>query len=130
MLKRILFFVSLIFVVICTSCEPEADFGFPSSIKISSKGETVDIKGNNDLPPGIIHIQVLDYDGNGNDSGLLSEDKDYIDTTTDWLTVKYIFAENKLVLNAAPNETKKNRKLYLYLLDGRSRQEITVTQSK
>ncbi len=130
MLKRILFFVSLIFVVVCTSCEPEEDFGFPSRIKISSKGETVDIKGSNDLPPGITHIQVLDYDGNGNDSGLLTEGKDYIKTTTDWLTVKYIYAENKLVLNAAPNETKKNRKLYLYLFDGRARQEITVTQSK
>ncbi len=130
MLKRILFFVSLIFVVVCTSCEPEEDFGFPSRIKISSKGETVDIKGSNDLPPGITHIQVRAYDSNGNDSGLLTEGKDYIETTTDWLTVKYIYAENKLVLNAAPNETKKNRKLYLYLFDGRARQEITVTQSK
>ncbi len=130
MLKNhFLLLVSIILACVCASCESEEDFGFPSNIKISNKGETVDIKGSNDLPPGITHIQVLDYDGNGNDSGLLAEEKDYIETTTDWLTVKYISADNKLVLNAAPNEIKKKRKLYLYLLDGRSRQEITVTQS-
>ncbi len=131
MLKNhFLLLVSIILACVCASCEPEEDFEFPSSIKISSKGKTIDLKGSNNLSLGITHIQMLDYAGNGNDSGLLTEGKDYIETTTDWLTVKYIYAENKLVLNAAPNETKKNRKLYLYLLDGKSRQEIIVTQSK
>ena len=122
--------INIFIACICSSCEPEEDFGFPSKIEISDKGATIEIKGSNDLPPGIIQIEVLDYNGDGNNSGLLSEEKEYIETTTDWLTVKYFFAEYKLVLIAEPNETNKNRKLYLYLLSGKSRQEITVIQSK
>ncbi|MDE5568433.1 MAG: hypothetical protein K2J12_08305 [Muribaculaceae bacterium] len=130
MKKFSILFLSVIIACIFTSCEPEEDFGFPSKIEISGKGETIEIKGSNDLPSGIIQIEVLDYNGDGNNSGLLSEEKEYIETTTDWLTVKYFFAEYTLVLIAEPNETNKNRKLYLYLLSGKSRQEITVIQSK
>lgn len=129
MKKFSILLLSVIIACIFTSCEPEEDFGFPSKIEIAGNGRTIEIKGSNDLPSGIIQIEVLDYNGNGNNSGLLSEEKDYIEATTDWLTVKYSFAEDKLVLIAAPNETNKNRKLYLYLLSGRSRQEITVIQS-
>lgn len=128
--KHLLLVVSIILAYLCASCEPEEDFGFPSKIEISGKGETIEIKGSNDLPPGIHQIQVLDYNGDGNNSGPFVEGEDYLVTTTDWLTVKYSFVENKLVLIAKTNETNKNRKLYLYLLSGKSRQEITVTQSK
>lgn len=128
--KYLLLVVSVIIACICASCESEEDFGFPSKIKMSSKGEKLEIKGENDLPPGITQIQVLDYDGEGNNSGPSVEDKDYLETTTDWLTVKYSDSEYKLVLTAEPNKTDKKRKLYLYLLSGSSRQEITVTQSK
>lgn len=131
MMKNIsILLLSVIIACIFTSCEPEEDFGFPSKIEIAGNGGTIEIKGSNDLPAGIIQIEVLDYNGDGNNSGLLSEEKDYIEATTDWLTVKYSFAEDKLVLIATPNDTNKNRKLYLYLLSGRSRQEITVIQSK
>ena len=128
--KHLLLAVSILLACLCASCESEEDFGFPSKIDISGKGETIDIKGSNDLPPGIIQIELLDYNGDGNNSGLSAEGKDYMETTTDWLTVRYSSAEYKLVLIAKPNETKKRRKLYIYLLSGKSRQEITVTQSK
>lgn len=122
--------LSIVLACICTSCEPEEDFGFPSKINISGEGETIDIKGSNDLPPVIRQIELLDYNGDGNNSGLFTEDKDYIETTTDWLTVRYFLAEYKLVLTATPNETNKKRILYLYLLSRKSRQEIKVMQSK
>ena len=120
----------MIFAIVCSSCEEEQDFGFPTKIEISGNGETIDIKGTNDLPPSIKQIELLNYNGDGNNSGLITEDKDCIETTTVWLTVKYFLAEYKLVVTAAPNETNKSRKLYLYLYDGKSRQEITVVQSK
>ena len=127
--KHFLLLVSVIFACLCTSCEEEEDFGFPSKIEISGKGESIDIKGSNNLPPSIVLIELLNYDGDGNnDRG--AEDRDYLETTTDWLTVKYYPAEYKMVLVAEPNETNKKRKLYLYLLSGKSRQEITVSQSK
>lgn len=130
MKNQIILMLSIILACICTSCEPEEDFGFPSKINISGEGETIDIKGSNDLPPVIRQIELLDYNGDGNNSGLCTEDKDYIETTTDWLTVRYFLAEYKLVLTATPNETNKKRNLYLYLLSGKSRQEIKVMQSK
>ena len=128
--RIILYFVCIIYVLLCTSCEPEEDFGFPSKIEISGKGETIEINGSNDVPAWIIQIQVLDYDGDGNSSDPFAEGKEWLETTTDWLTVKYSFTEYKLILIAEPNETHKKRKLYLYLLSGNSRQEITVIQSK
>lgn len=130
MLKKYLaIVVSTILAYVITSCEPEEDFGFPSKIDVSAKGETIDLVSK-DISPHITHIEVLDYDGNGNNSGLLTENQDYIEATTDWLTVKYYHSEYKLILIAGPNVTNKNRKLYLYLLSGNSRQEITVRQSK
>lgn len=120
--------VGIIFSCICISCEEEQDFGFPSKIEISGNGETIDIKGTNDLPPSIKQIELLNYNGDGNNSGF--EEKDCIEVTTDWLTVMYFSAEYKLVVTASPNETNKTRKLYLYLYDGKSRQEITIVQEK
>lgn len=127
---KLLRYILFIFPLLFLSCEGEEDFGFPSKIEISCNGETIDIKGTNDLPPSIKQIELLNYNGDGNNSGFITEDKDCIETTTDWLTVKYFSTEYKLVVTAAPNETNKARKLYLYLYDGKSRQEITVVQSK
>ena len=127
--KHFIFLVSIIFACLFASCESEEDFGFPTKIEISGKGETIEIKGSNDLPPSVVLIELLNYDGDGNnDRG--AEDREFLETTTDWLTVKYYPKEYKMVLVADPNETNKKRKLYLYLLSGKSRQEITVVQSK
>ena len=126
LLRYILFIFPLLFI----SCEEEEDFGFPSKIEISADGESVDIKGTNDIPPFIQQIEVLNYNGDGNNSGAFIEGKDCIETTTDWLTVKYYSVEYKLVVIAEPNKTNKERKLYLYLYDGKSRQEIKVIQNK
>lgn len=128
--RYVLFIFSILFGCLCISCEEEEDFGFPSKIEISADGESVDIKGANDLPPFICQIELLDYNGDGNNSGANIEAKDYIEATTDWLTVRYYPAEYKLLLIAEPNNTNKKRKLYLYLYDGKSRQEIVITQSK
>lgn len=130
MKKLIFLFICVIFACVFTSCEPEEDFGFPSKIKMSGEGETIVIKGSNDLPAHIIQFSLLDYDGHGTNSNHIDEDNDRIEVTTDWLTVKYDATEYKLDLIAQPNKTKKTRKLYLYLYSGYSRQEITIVQSK
>lgn len=127
---KLLRYIILILPLLFISCEEEEDFGFPFKIEISADGEPVDIKGTNDIPPFIIQIELLNYNGDGNNSGAYIEGKEYIETTTDWLTVKYYSAEYKLVAIAEPNKTDKERKLYLYLYDGKSRQEIIITQSK
>lgn len=129
MRKYIALFACVLLSFVCISCVEQEDFGFPSKIKMAGSGETIDIKGTNDIPASIIQVEVLDYNGDGNSSEY-TEDKDCIETTTDWLSVKYFVPEYKLILTATPNETRKKRKLYLYLHSGRSWQEITVTQSK
>ncbi len=127
---KLLRYILLIFPLLFFSCEEEEDFGFPFKIEISADGESVDIKGTNEMPPFIQQIELLNYNGNGNNSGAFIEGKDCLETTTDWLTVKYYSAEYKLVVIAEPNKTNKERKLYLYLYDGKSRQEVVITQSK
>lgn len=127
---KLLRYILLIFPLLFISCEEEEDFGFPSKIEISANGESVDITGANDLPPFIQQIELLNYNGDGNSSDAFIDGKDCMEATTDWLTVKYYSAEYKLVVIAEPNKTNKKRKLYLYLYDGKSRQEITVVQSK
>lgn len=127
---KLLRFILLIFPLLFISCEEEEDFGFPSKIEISADGESVDIKGTNEIPPFIQQIELLNYNGDGNNSGAFIEGKDCLEATTDWLTVKYYSAEYKLVVIAEPNKTNKERKLYFYLYDGKSRQEIVITQSK
>lgn len=127
---KLLRYILLIFPLLFISCEEEEDFGFPSKIEISANGESVDIKGANDLPPFIQQIELLNYNGDGNNSGAFIDGKDCMEATTDWLTVKYYSAEYKLVVIAEPNKTNKKRKLYLYLYDGKSRQEIKVIQNK
>ncbi len=127
---KLLRYILLIFSLLFFSCEEEEDFGFPSKIEISADGESVDIKGTNEMPPFIQQIELLNYNGDGNNSGAFIEGKDCLEATTDWLTVKYYSAEYKLVVIAEPNKTNKERKLYLYLYDGKSRQEITLVQSK
>lgn len=127
---KLLRYILLIFPLLFISCEEEEDFGFPSKIEISADGESVDIKGTNEMPPFIQQIELLNYNGDGNNSGAFIEGKDCLEATTDWLTVKYYSAEYKLVVIAEPNKTNKERKLYLYLYDGKSRQEITLVQSK
>lgn len=125
--------ISIVLSCLCVSCEEEEDFGFPSKIEITSNGETIDIKGSNELPPSIIQIELLDYNGDGNNSGTPAGPQgpqDCIEVSTEWLTVKYYAPEYKLQLIAEPNEKNKKRKLYLYLYDGKSRQEIKVIQNK
>lgn len=111
------------------SCEEEEDYGFPSKIKLSGTGETVEVRGSNSVAPSIAVIELLDYDGEGT-SDRDADGRGFFETTTDWLTVSYYPAEYKLVFLAEPNETNKKRKLYLFLYNGKSRQEITVEQSK
>lgn len=122
--------IGVVLSCLCVSCEEEEDFGFPSKIEITSKGDTIDVKGSNDLPPSILQIELLDYNGDGSNSGIPSESQDCIEASTEWLTVKYYAIEYRLQLIAQPNETDKKRNLYLYLYDGRSRQEIKVIQNK
>lgn len=57
LLRYILFILPFLFF----SCEEETDFGFPSKIELSGNGESIDIKGTNDLSPSIVQIELLNY---------------------------------------------------------------------
>ncbi|MDE5787936.1 MAG: hypothetical protein K2H79_05275 [Bacteroidaceae bacterium] len=115
--------------LLCTSCEQEEDYGYPSKITLSGKGETTRLSGDEGFPPRLMGIDLLDYNGNGNHSRQSAEG-DTLIVTTKWLTVKSPASENKLILMAEPNDSHKKRKLYLYLYYGGTRQEVTVVQSK
>lgn len=121
--------LSVIFLCLCSSCLEEEDFGFPSGIEMSAKGESIDIDGTSELPPSVGQMELLDYEGDGNNSSLIVGDEECIEVSTDWLTVRYSERDYKLTFIAEPNMTGKKRRLYLYLYSGYSWQEIKVVQS-
>lgn len=127
MKKWLAMLVYAVYSLMCISCEEVEDLGFPTKIELSGNGESFVINGKRDTAPYILSIEILDYDGNGN-SGHLEDGADCIEATTDWLNVRYYQADNRLALTAAPNDTQKVRKLYVYLYTGYSRQEIKVVQ--
>ncbi len=120
--------IPLIFAAIAfVSCEKEKDYGYPSSVEMSANGETIELYGSSEYSH-ITHIEILDYDGNGN--GYDSDEAESFSVTNDWLTVESPRAENKLILSAVPNSSGKKRKLCLYLYFGGNRQEIKVIQNR
>lgn len=113
------------FSCLCISGEKEGDFGFTYKIEISTDGEYVDIKGTNEITPFIQQIELLNYNGDGNNSGDFIEGKDCIEDTTDRLTVKYYSAEYRLIVIAEPNKTDKERELFNYA--SKSANAATIT---
>lgn len=128
MKKYLVLLCGIIFALVCVCCEEEEDFGYPSKIILPDKGDKIIFNGS-DAIPYVHSMELLDHDGNGN-SGTVSESGDPLTVTTEWLTVESSPTDNRITLIAEPNGTKKDRKLYLYLYSGYSRQEITVIQQK
>lgn len=125
-MKKITVFLCLLLSAAFASCEQEVDYGYPSTVKMPSEGGEMVLHGDSEYAGFIHQIEILNYDGEGNSS--YGEEGDSIDVTAHWLTVKCPRTKNELHLTGEPNTTHKRRKLYLYLYDGRSRQEIKVIQ--
>lgn len=121
--------ILLLFIFTLTSCIEEEDYGYPSEISFPKNGGMLEFSGNPNC--SLRSIEILNYNGDGNSASRHdSETSDSITVITGWLTVESPKTINKLILSASANTTHKDRKLYLYLSDGRSRQEIKVKQSK
>lgn len=119
----------LLFIFTFTSCIEEEDYGYPSEINFPKSGGMLEFSGNPDRSPR--SIEILNYNGDGNSASRHdSETSDSITVITSWLTVESPQNINKLILLVSANTTHKDRKLNLYISDGRSRQEITIKQSK
>ncbi|MDE6779098.1 MAG: hypothetical protein K2J51_06510 [Alistipes sp.] len=116
----------LLFAAVFASCEQEVDYGYPSTVRMPSEGGRTVLRGDSEYAGVIRQIEILNYDGDGN--GSYGEACDSIAVTAHWLTVKCPRTKNELHLTGEPNKTHKSRRLYLYLYDGRSRQEIKVIQ--
>lgn len=128
-MKKFFAVLPLLFAAIAfVSCEKEENYGYPSTVLMSAAGETVELCGSSEYP-FIQHIEILDYDGDGNGMGYGSDDEEFLSVTTGWLTVESPRTEN-IILSSAPNTSGKKRKLFIYLSCGGSRQEIKVIQNR
>lgn len=118
--------ICLLLAAAFASCEQEVDYGYPSTVRMPSEGGRMVLRGDSEYAGVISQIEILNYDGDGNSS--YGEVRDSIIVTSHWLTAKCPRTKNELHLTGEPNPTDKSRRLYLYLYDGRSRQEIRVIQ--
>lgn len=111
------------FVLLCTSCFEEADFGFPKTIKFSKEGGEKVVAGD----VTYTHATIQDY--KGNQSHLEQGEDDLTYAVYKWLKVEYKDLSNEeLKIYAEPNTSGKSRKLYIELYSGPEYQVIKVKQ--
>ena len=119
-------FILSCLLVLFTSCSSERDFGFPKYLTIPGKGGEVIVSGKT----AFFNAAIMDYNGNNNSLEGLSEDG--IETVVfDWLRAEYKkLGTDTIKLIASPNNTGKNRNLYLELYSGQKYCVIKVWQNK
>ena len=104
------------------SCE-EDRWGYDNKVVFSADGGHEDDEGDD----SVYTLSIGDKNGN---------EKTAIDAlgvmtvTYDWLTATAVKGENEIHLDAAPNKTGKQRKLYVYGMIGNNVMDITVIQNK
>lgn len=125
-MRRILFYTLLLSYFMLTSCETFDNYGYPGKVTFDRDGGTKTIDGGNSF----YHVEINDYNGNGN-AKITDGENDTIIATYDWLSVKYRWCRDKhIILEALPNTTGKKRTLYVYgMVDDRSA-DIKVVQEK
>ena len=122
-MKRMFFAVAL-FLSIFTlwSCE-EDRWGWDNKVVFSAAGGEEDVDGDD-----AIHTLSIG-DGRGDEKGAV-EIGGIMTVTYDWLTATAQKNGNEIVLTAEPNNTGKERKLYVYGMIRNTVMDITVIQKK
>ena len=122
-MKRFISIATLVLSVFAfNSCE-EDRWGYDNRVVFSALGGEEDVDG--DEP--IHNLSIGDYDGKEISA---TETGNLLTVTYDWLTVTAIKGSNEIRIIAAPNETGKQRKLYVYGSINSRFTDITVIQKR
>ena len=104
------------------SCE-EDRFGWVNRVEFSAQGGVKEIEGDT----GIYTLSIGNYDGEENSA---VEVAGIMTANFDWLTASAVKNTNEIVLTAEPNNTGKDRKLYVYASVDNRFIDITIIQKK
>ena len=122
-MKQVLFAVALFLSIFALwSCE-EDRWGYDNKVIFSAEGGSEEVEG--DSP--IYHLSIGDYNGNEISA---TEVAGVMTVKYDWLTASAAKHSNEITLTAEPNNTGKERKLYVYGSIHNRFTDITVIQSK
>ena len=112
-------YLLFVFSLLCISCFPLDNYGYPDLVKFPMEGGTAVISGF--AAPSGLSIQP---------NSSKSSEGDTLICTYEWLTIKNKKGEKSISLVAAPNESGKNRSLFVTGDFGYCSLEIRVIQEK
>ncbi|MBO5893899.1 MAG: BACON domain-containing protein [Alistipes sp.] len=121
-MKKLFALLVLVVAVVMTSCEKEADFGYPQSVNFTKDGGEKLITGTTNFTGAYIH----DYKS-GEDGAFVPHEDDIECQVYKWLTIEYLANSTELKIIAEPNTSGKSRKLHIEL---HLRQEYQVVEVK
>ena len=110
------------FVLLCSACFEEVDFGYPYHVIFPKEGGEQIIMGDECYS----YIEIENYDG---ETGIGSENVDGTEyNESEWPRVECKRNSNELKIYAEPNTSGKSRKLYITIYSDPEYQEILVMQ--
>lgn len=112
-------YLLFVFSLLCISCVTFDNRAYPDLVKFPMEGGTAVISGLE--APSSLYIQP---------HSSLSSEGDTLIRTYEWLTIKNKEGEKSISLIAKPNESGKNRSLFVTGSFGRDELEIRVIQEK
>lgn len=122
-MKRFIFVAALLLSVFAfNSCE-EDKLGWDNKVVFLAQGGVEDVDGDAD----IYTLSIGNYNGEENDA---VEVAGIMTAKFDWLTASAMKNSDEIVLTAEPNNTGKDRKLFVYAMSGNKVIDITVVQKK
>ncbi len=121
MLQR--FLTVIVLTVMMVSCDDWGNHGFKGTVKFPKSGGEKVLTGDDN----IIYFCIEDNIGGRVYSEIVYE-RDTIEASLDWLTVKSISKTNSVTLIAQPSNEKKSRKLYVTLNLGYAAAYVDVKQ--
>lgn len=123
MKRFILCLMALLAVSVMTSCEKEADFGYPQSVNFTKDGGEKVITGTTNFTDAHIH----DYKS-GEDGEFIPREDDIQCQVYEWLSIEYLANSTELKIIAEPNASGKSRKLHIELHSGPEYHVVEVKQ--
>ena len=122
-MKRLMIIAAFVLAAFTlNSCE-EDRWGYDNKVVFSADGGEEDVDGDE----AFYALSIGDKDGNEKSAVELAG---IMTVTYDWLTATAIKGDNEIVLIAKPNDTGKQRKLFVYGMIGNRVMDITVVQKK
>ena len=122
-MKKFIFIATLLLSVFAfNSCE-EDQFGWDNKVVFSARGGVEDVDGDD----AIHTLSIGTYEGK---ESAAVEILGVMTASYDWLTATAVKGDTEIVLTAEPNDTGKERKLYVYGMIRNRVIDITVIQKK